>query len=99
MKSINLLPDASLYLAHGWKTWKDLLQTIIRKMDDVGMMRYKRSDACIIPGNNKLSALQSLANWESENKIHCKQTLVEGNGPKTYWTRELNGDELTLVST
>lgn len=43
--------------------------------------------------------LQSLANWESENKIHCQQTLVEGDGPKTYWTRELNGDELTLVST
>lgn len=41
---------------------------------------------------------QSLATWESENKIHCKQTLVDGDGPKTYWTRELNGDELTLVS-
>lgn len=43
--------------------------------------------------------LQSLATWESENKIHCKQTLVEGEGPKTFWTRELNGDELTLVRT
>lgn len=41
--------------------------------------------------------LQSLATWESENKIHCKQTLVGGDGPKTFWTRELNGDELTLV--
>lgn len=40
---------------------------------------------------------QSLATWESENKIQCKQTLVEGDGPKTFWTRELNGDELTLV--
>lgn len=42
--------------------------------------------------------LQSLATWESENKIHCKQTLVEADGPKTFWTRELNGDQLTLVS-
>lgn len=42
--------------------------------------------------------LQSFATWESENKIHCKQTLVEGDGPKTFWTRELNGDQLTLVS-
>lgn len=42
--------------------------------------------------------LQSFATWESENKIHCKQTLVDGDGPKTFWTRELNGDQLTLVS-
>uniref|UniRef100_A0A3P8UR36 Cellular retinoic acid-binding protein 1 n=1 Tax=Cynoglossus semilaevis TaxID=244447 RepID=A0A3P8UR36_CYNSE len=42
---------------------------------------------------------KSLATWESENKIHCQQTLLEGPGPKTFWTRELNGDELTLVST
>uniref|UniRef100_A0A8D3CXJ0 Cellular retinoic acid-binding protein 1 n=1 Tax=Scophthalmus maximus TaxID=52904 RepID=A0A8D3CXJ0_SCOMX len=41
---------------------------------------------------------KSLATWESENKIHCQQTLVDGHGPKTFWTRELNGDELTLVS-
>uniref|UniRef100_A0A3P9LHE5 Cellular retinoic acid-binding protein 1 n=1 Tax=Oryzias latipes TaxID=8090 RepID=A0A3P9LHE5_ORYLA len=40
---------------------------------------------------------KSLATWESENKIHCQQTLVDGDGPKTYWTRELNGDELTLT--
>ncbi|XP_053741728.1 cellular retinoic acid-binding protein 1a [Synchiropus splendidus] len=40
---------------------------------------------------------KSLAIWESENRIHCQQTLVDGDGPKTYWTRELNGDELTLV--
>ncbi|XP_069019463.1 cellular retinoic acid-binding protein 1a [Embiotoca jacksoni] len=40
---------------------------------------------------------KSLATWESENKIHCQQTLVDGGGPKTYWTRELNGDELTLT--
>lgn len=42
--------------------------------------------------------LQSLATWESENKMHCQQKLVDGDGPKTYWTRELNGDELILVS-
>ncbi|XP_075064504.1 cellular retinoic acid-binding protein 1 [Mixophyes fleayi] len=35
--------------------------------------------------------------WEKENKIYCKQTLVEGMGPKTYWTRELVGGELILV--
>lgn len=46
-----------------------------------------------------LFSVQSLATWESENKIYCQQTLVDGDGPKTYWTRELNGDELTLVST
>ncbi|TKS73990.1 Cellular retinoic acid-binding protein 1 [Collichthys lucidus] len=40
---------------------------------------------------------ESLATWESENKIHCQQTLVDGDGPKTYWTRELNGDELILT--
>ncbi|XP_034541742.1 cellular retinoic acid-binding protein 1a isoform X3 [Notolabrus celidotus] len=40
---------------------------------------------------------KSLATWETENKIRCKQTLVDGNGPKTFWTRELNGDELTLI--
>ncbi|XP_058502460.1 cellular retinoic acid-binding protein 1a [Solea solea] len=40
---------------------------------------------------------KSLATWESENKIHCQQTLVDGPGPKTFWTRELNGDELTLI--
>ncbi|KAK1327767.1 hypothetical protein QTO34_012675 [Cnephaeus nilssonii] len=39
----------------------------------------------------------SLATWESENKIHCTQTLLEGDGPKTYWTRELANDELILV--
>ncbi|XP_034444951.1 cellular retinoic acid-binding protein 1a [Hippoglossus hippoglossus] len=40
---------------------------------------------------------KSLATWESENKIHCQQTLVDGNGPKTFWTRELNEDELKLT--
>lgn len=42
--------------------------------------------------------LQSLATWETENKIYCKQTLLSGSGPKTFWTRELKGDELELVS-
>ncbi|KAI3370603.1 hypothetical protein L3Q82_007171 [Scortum barcoo] len=41
---------------------------------------------------------KSLATWESENKIHCQQTLVDGDGPKTYWSRELNGDELILYN-
>ncbi|KAG7315184.1 hypothetical protein KOW79_021272 [Hemibagrus wyckioides] len=40
---------------------------------------------------------KSLATWETENKITCKQTLLDGNGPKTYWTRELRGDELILT--
>ncbi|XP_067091083.1 cellular retinoic acid-binding protein 1-like [Osmerus mordax] len=40
---------------------------------------------------------KSVATWETENKIYCKQTIVEGDGPKTYWTRELNGDELILI--
>ncbi|NXR28761.1 RABP1 protein, partial [Cinclus mexicanus] len=39
---------------------------------------------------------RSLATWENENKIYCKQTLIEGDGPKTYWTRELANDELIL---
>lgn len=42
--------------------------------------------------------LQSLATWETENKIYCKQTLLSSNGPKTFWSRELKGDELELVS-
>ncbi|RXM98037.1 Cellular retinoic acid-binding protein 1 [Acipenser ruthenus] len=40
---------------------------------------------------------RSLATWETENKIYCKQTLIDGDGPKTYWTRELTGDELILI--
>ncbi|XP_066510632.1 cellular retinoic acid-binding protein 1 [Hoplias malabaricus] len=40
---------------------------------------------------------KSLATWETENKMFCKQTLVDGNGPKTYWSRELRGDELILI--
>lgn len=48
---------------------------------------------------NGFSCLQSLATWENENKIYCKQTLIEGDGPKTYWTRELANDELILVRT
>ncbi|XP_054473243.1 cellular retinoic acid-binding protein 1 [Anoplopoma fimbria] len=40
---------------------------------------------------------KSLATWETENKIYCKQTLLSGNGPKTFWTRELNGEELVLT--
>lgn len=53
------------------------------------------SDCCYL--NNPLF-LQSLATWESENKIYCKQTLLSGNGPKTFWSRELKGEELELVS-
>lgn len=41
--------------------------------------------------------LQSFPAWETENKIYCKQTLVDGDGPKTFWSRELLDDELTLV--
>ncbi|CAL9696623.1 unnamed protein product [Knipowitschia caucasica] len=40
---------------------------------------------------------RSLATWESENKIYCSQTLVDGDGPKTFWSRELIGDELRLI--
>ncbi|XP_075998478.1 cellular retinoic acid-binding protein 1a [Genypterus blacodes] len=40
---------------------------------------------------------KSLATWETENKMRCQQTLVDGIGPKTYWTRELSGNELILT--
>ncbi|XP_051998507.1 cellular retinoic acid-binding protein 1-like [Xyrauchen texanus] len=40
---------------------------------------------------------KSMATWESETKITCRQTLVDGNGPKTFWTRELRGNELILT--
>ncbi|KAM7405802.1 hypothetical protein PAMP_000229 [Pampus punctatissimus] len=40
---------------------------------------------------------KSLASWETENKIYCKQTLLCGTGPKTFWSRELRGDELILT--
>ncbi|XP_072236155.1 cellular retinoic acid-binding protein 1 [Leuresthes tenuis] len=40
---------------------------------------------------------KSLAAWETENKIYCKQTLLSGNGPKTFWSRELKEDELILI--
>uniref|UniRef100_A0A8C2P7K2 Cytosolic fatty-acid binding proteins domain-containing protein n=1 Tax=Capra hircus TaxID=9925 RepID=A0A8C2P7K2_CAPHI len=46
-----------------------------------------------LPGPGPLS----LPTWENENKIHCTQTLLEGDGPKTYWTRELANDELILT--
>lgn len=52
----------------------------------------------VINVTNGFPAPQSLATWENENKIHCTQTLLEGDGPKTYWTRELANDELILVS-
>ncbi|XP_063053180.1 cellular retinoic acid-binding protein 1 [Engraulis encrasicolus] len=41
--------------------------------------------------------VKSLATWEAENKIYCDQTLVDGDGPKTFWSRELKGDELILI--
>ncbi|XP_035023596.1 cellular retinoic acid-binding protein 1 [Hippoglossus stenolepis] len=40
---------------------------------------------------------KSLATWETENKMYCKQTLLSGSGPKTFWSRELRGDELILT--
>ncbi|XP_034015998.1 cellular retinoic acid-binding protein 1 [Thalassophryne amazonica] len=40
---------------------------------------------------------KSLATWETDNKIYCKQALLSGNGPKTFWSRELKGDELILI--
>ncbi|CAJ1049268.1 cellular retinoic acid-binding protein 1 [Xyrichtys novacula] len=40
---------------------------------------------------------KSLATWENENKIYCKQTLLSESGPKTFWSRELKGDELILI--
>lgn len=42
---------------------------------------------------------QSLARWESENKMVCEQRLLKGDGPKTGWSREMTNDgELILVS-
>ncbi|KAF4094870.1 cellular retinoic acid-binding protein 1a [Onychostoma macrolepis] len=40
---------------------------------------------------------KSLATWETENKIYCKQTLLDQDGPVTFWSRELRGDELILI--
>ncbi|XP_007906195.1 cellular retinoic acid-binding protein 1a [Callorhinchus milii] len=40
---------------------------------------------------------KSLPSWESENKIYCKQTLLNGDGPKTHWTRELVNSQLILT--
>ncbi|XP_056135069.1 cellular retinoic acid-binding protein 1 [Lampris incognitus] len=40
---------------------------------------------------------KSLATWETENKMFCRQTLLNGSGPKTFWSRELRGDELILM--
>ncbi|CAB1338997.1 unnamed protein product [Coregonus sp. 'balchen'] len=40
---------------------------------------------------------KSLVTWETESKMYCRQTLLDGNGPRTFWTRELRGDELILV--
>ncbi|XP_018608076.1 cellular retinoic acid-binding protein 1-like [Scleropages formosus] len=40
---------------------------------------------------------KSLATWENENKMYCTQRLLAGDGPKTYWSRELKGDELILI--
>ncbi|XP_032090142.1 cellular retinoic acid-binding protein 2 [Thamnophis elegans] len=41
---------------------------------------------------------KSLAEWENSNKIVCEQKLLEGEGPKTSWSRELTNDgELILT--
>ncbi|KAK2914067.1 hypothetical protein QQF64_030080 [Cirrhinus molitorella] len=40
---------------------------------------------------------KSLVTWETESKMTCRQTLLDGNGPKTFWTRELRGNELILT--
>ncbi|XP_052371820.1 cellular retinoic acid-binding protein 1-like [Oncorhynchus keta] len=40
---------------------------------------------------------KSLATWETESKMYCRQTLLDGNGPRTFWTRELRGNELILT--
>ncbi|KAA0724636.1 Cellular retinoic acid-binding protein 1 [Triplophysa tibetana] len=40
---------------------------------------------------------KSLPVWETENKIYCKQKLVDGDRPLTFWSREMLGDELILV--
>ncbi|XP_012590334.1 PREDICTED: cellular retinoic acid-binding protein 1 [Condylura cristata] len=61
----------------------------------VGVRQHRATPAC--RQRLHLPALQSLATWESENKIRCTQTLLEGDGPKTYWTRELANDELILT--
>ncbi|XP_074927478.1 cellular retinoic acid-binding protein 2 [Chelonoidis abingdonii] len=43
---------------------------------------------------------QSLAKWESENKMVCEQRLLKGEGPKTGWSREMTNDgELILTMT
>nr|AAB34773.1 xCRABP=cellular retinoic acid binding protein [Xenopus laevis, stage 22/24 embryos, Peptide, 147 aa] [Xenopus laevis] len=41
---------------------------------------------------------RSLPEWENENKIHCTQTVLEGEGPKTSWTRELANDEALILT-
>uniref|UniRef100_A0A8B9J139 Cellular retinoic acid binding protein 2 n=1 Tax=Amazona collaria TaxID=241587 RepID=A0A8B9J139_9PSIT len=47
-----------------------------------------------------LSPAQSLAKWESENKMVCEQRLLRGEGPRTGWSRELTNDgELILTMT
>ncbi|XP_041715566.2 cellular retinoic acid-binding protein 1 [Coregonus clupeaformis] len=40
---------------------------------------------------------KSLVTWETESKMYCRQTLLDGNCPRTFWTRELRGDELILT--
>lgn len=50
------------------------------------------------PASAALCPLQSLARWESENKMVCEQRLLKGDGPKTGWSREMTNDgELILV--
>ncbi|XP_054588231.1 cellular retinoic acid-binding protein 1 isoform X2 [Nothobranchius furzeri] len=57
----------------------------------------QNGDHFYIKTSTTVRTTESLATWEKENKIYCKQTLVSANGPKTFWSRELKGDELILL--
>lgn len=74
--------------------WQDLPHVSLYA--DILLARWNWEDICR-RSHWSAASPQSLATWETENKIYCKQTLLSGNGPKTFWSRELRGDELILV--
>lgn len=76
-----------------YSRWLQLLAVVVQRTHVLFFLSY----GLLRVDLNHL-ILQSLPTWETENKIYCKQTLLDAGGPKTFWTRELRGDELILVS-
>ncbi|KTF79735.1 hypothetical protein cypCar_00016227 [Cyprinus carpio] len=77
------------------ENFEELLKALGKVKIESGY-RCSSSKGCVAELPFACNCPQSLVTWETENKMTCRQTLLDGNGPKTYWTRELRGNELIL---